>query len=273
MSKQKFRKLSLRHHLIRSIRLLLQDYGGVGELDQIKKKVLKAQADLLNAKQNLQFNKIKESQIRIESSSLDDLLDNLPEDRWHEYQLLRQKQKKIREQLNEAYKLTAVAQNEVDNVQNNYDELVEQRFHEEFRVSERKTNLGNQALIFSVFVNLLVFTSSKIYFDARKENRTRSFIEEKVDAASVADKEKINEISTQVSSTQEAIGNAVEKANNNIDELGANVARMKEDNLNVLRKVDSLVESQCIEANRNRNFILAATALVIISCFAVLWKR
>ena len=57
---------------------------------------------------------------------------------------------------------------------------VEKRFHEEFRVSERKTNLGNRALILSVIGNILIFVTSKGYFDAQRDNRLQDMMNAKV---------------------------------------------------------------------------------------------
>ena len=121
----------------------------------------------------------------------------------HEYKSLRQKQKSYRDKLNAAYQLTAAAQSQVDAKQKEYDEIgkkiifcnmyvnnfkftwkilikVEKRFHEEFRVSERKTNLGNKALILSVVGNILIFITSKGYFDVQRDNRLRDMMNAKV---------------------------------------------------------------------------------------------
>eukprot|EP01035_Chromulina_nebulosa_P059061 gene59061-80876_t len=76
-----YRKLTWRHQILRSLRLLLEDYGGVAELDQIKKIVLIRQYELANSKQILTVSKSVEKNLRFEASTLDELLDNLPEER------------------------------------------------------------------------------------------------------------------------------------------------------------------------------------------------
>ena len=77
-----YRKLTWRHQILRSFRLLLEDYGGVAELDQIKKIVLIRQHELASSKNFLTISKSDERNLRVEASTLDELLDNLPEERW-----------------------------------------------------------------------------------------------------------------------------------------------------------------------------------------------
>lgn len=47
-------------------------------------------------------------------------------------------------------------------------------------MSERKTNLGNHALILSVVGNILIFITSKGYFDVQRDNRLRDMMNAKV---------------------------------------------------------------------------------------------
>lgn len=53
------------------------------ELDQIKKIVLIRQQELASSKQILNSSKTDEKNLRFEASTLDELLDNLPEERWY----------------------------------------------------------------------------------------------------------------------------------------------------------------------------------------------
>ena len=77
-----YRKLTWRHQLLRSVRLILEDYGGVAELDHIKKIVLVRQYELASSKKILNASKAEEQNLRLEACNLDELLDNLPEERW-----------------------------------------------------------------------------------------------------------------------------------------------------------------------------------------------
>jgi len=197
--------LTFRHQLIRSFRLLIEDYGGVSKLEDIKKRVLKVQNDLKIAKNILLENISAEQSLRLAAEKLQIELDELPEERWGEYSSLRRRHKEYINKLNEASELTTITRKSVDSIQNEYNSLYEERFHEEFRVSERKTNLGNRALILSIVGNFFLFGVGKVYIDAAKERRLREHIGTCIETASAETKVSLSELKDKLIAVEAAV--------------------------------------------------------------------